>query len=180
MKSILAAAAVLSSLAFSTTAHATPITYQFNFNITAAGGGTMSGMFTFDAANNLESNVSITIAGGHSNGLPIDTVFSQDLPIPPPPPTGLGSPGPAYIVGTSSIGDLAWVGIDLGPPPTIVDYGFKNTFGGGFGVARVSIAVTPLALEPEPASLAVLTVGLLGLVAQRRRKRPATLPATPA
>ena len=29
----------------------------------------MSGMFTFDAANNLESNVSITIADGHSNGL---------------------------------------------------------------------------------------------------------------
>ena len=178
MKSILAAAAVLSGLAFTTVAHATPIKYHFRYSPPPGG---------HDVGHvHLRRGEQPRIQCVHHDRW-MDTVMVyrsiQCFPgpaIPPPPPTGLGSPGPAYIVGTSSIGDLAWVGIDLGPPPTIVDYGFKNTFGGGFGVARVSIAVTPLALVPEPASLAVLTVGLLGLVAQRRRKRPATLPATPA
>ena len=66
MKSILAATALLGGLAFGTAAHADPITYQFDIDPLFV--GEMAGTFTFNAATNQESNVSITIASNPDDG----------------------------------------------------------------------------------------------------------------
>ena len=60
--------------------------YQFSLTIIAgAGGGTMTGDFDYDAVTNLESDVSITIAGNaFGSGSSLDLVYTQVAPIAPP------------------------------------------------------------------------------------------------
>jgi len=178
MKSHLFAAALLGTLALGTASHATPIAYQFS--TPNQGINTTSGTFVFDAATNQESDVSITIVGDSvaaRNG-----VYTQVGPSTPPAttPFPFGTSAADIIVGTSGSGAEAWIGFSAPLTPAgglIVIMGLfvDNTdfgefrvlppFGLGFGSA------TPVAAAPEPASLAVLTVGLLGLVAGRRSRR---------
>jgi len=78
MKPTLLAATVLGGLACSMPARATLIEYQFSLSIiAAAGGGTMTGDFDYDAVTNLESNVSITIAGNaFGSGSSLDVTYT--------------------------------------------------------------------------------------------------------
>jgi hypothetical protein len=176
MKSMIVTAALLGSLTFGTAANATPITYQFSINpLFDPVGGTMAGTFTFDAATDKESNVSITLASPFAGGV-LSGVYSQVAPITPPATTPrFGDHAADIIIGTSSAGGQAWVGFGAPLTPAgglIIVYGAAGPFGppvfqdfndGGLGSA------TPV---PEPATLALLLVGL-GL---RRVKSPAIPP----
>jgi hypothetical protein len=66
-----------------------------------------------------------------------------------------------------------WITRGLAAPPTIISFGaFDFANRSGFETSDFDPTdVTLVALVREPAGLAVLTVGLLGLVAQRRGKR---------
>ena len=172
-----AGAALFSGLAFSTTVHATPIMYQFSVTGT---GVTETGFFTFDADTNQASAISITASGFSQAG--VDGLYTEAGPSTPlsQPPHG-GGQADDIIVGTSSTGGQAWVGFvaPLGPSGgTISLFGAFNPSSGGLGVTLLAGATgsaIPRIEAPEPASLAVLGVGILGLVGlrQRRRNRPA-------
>src|SRR5277367_2181521 len=119
MKSTLFAAALLGGLAFGTAAQATPIMYQFSAPSGTAGGLTETGFFTFDAATNKESAISITVSGADFSGQAsaIDGVYTQVAPIMPPSTTPVfGSSAADIVVGTSGA-RKAWIGFSasLGP-----------------------------------------------------------------
>jgi hypothetical protein len=75
----------------------------------------MAGTFTFDAATDKESNVSITISSTFLGGA-LTGVYSQVAPITPPTRTPLNISASDIITGTSSTGGQAWVG--FGAPLT--------------------------------------------------------------
>ena len=81
MKSIFAAAALFSGLAFTTVAHATPIMYQFSASRL---GGAETGFFTFDAATNQASAISITAEFPNSG---LNGLYTQAGPSTPPSKT---------------------------------------------------------------------------------------------
>jgi hypothetical protein len=177
MKSGIFAAALLSGLAFGTTAQATPIMYQFS--ATNGAGFSAAGFFTFNAATNQESAISITISGAFSSGL--NGVYTQAGPISPPPTTPLGDIAEDIIVGLSGASE-AWVGFaaPLGPLGGAISlFGASSPSLGGEDVTGASGSVAVVG-APEPASFAVLGVGILGLVGLglRSGKLPATPPAT--
>jgi PEP-CTERM motif len=159
MKSITLAAALVSGLAFATAANATPIMYSFS-----ASGIGATGFFTFDAATDQESAISITVSGrGGSDG-----VYTQVGPITPPPTTPIfGTPATDIIVGTNGANE-AWIGFaaPLGPSGGTI-------FVSGVGREQNEGARGSAVAVPEPASFAVLGVGIVGL-GQRRVRLPAT------
>ena len=174
MKSILAAAAaVLSGLAFTTVAHAMPITYQFSVS---GAGVSETGFFTFDADTNQASAISITASGFSETG--VNGLYTEAGPVTPPSQAPHSAFAAAdIIVGTSSTGGQAWVGFTapLGSSGgTISVFGAFNPSSGGLGVDGLLAGVTGSATAiaaPEPASFAVLGVGILGLVGLRQRRR---------
>jgi hypothetical protein len=179
MKSGIFAAALLSGLAFATAANATPIMYQFS--ATNGLGFSATGSFTFNTATNRESAISITISGSDFPGL--NGVYTQAGPIAPPPTTPLGDIAEDIIVGLSGASE-AWVGFaaPLGPSGgAIFVFGASSPSLGSEDVTGAIGSAVAVVGAPEPASFAVLGVGILGLVATKRhRKLAATLPASPA
>jgi hypothetical protein len=151
---------------------------MYQFSVTQ-GGSSATGSFTFDAATDQASAISITMAG---LGLGLDGLYTQAAAITPPSTTpSFGTSAADIIVGISGARE-AWIGFAA---PLTPAGGTISVFGVGSptGIAEEADAPTGSAIAivgaPEPASFAVLGVGILGLVGlgQRRRKRPATLPA---
>jgi hypothetical protein len=180
MKPTLLAATVLGGLACSMPARATLIEYQFSLSIiAAAGGGTMTGDFNYDAVTNLESNVSITIAGNaFGSGSSLDVTYTQVAPIAPPATTPFFNTASDIIIGKNGAAE-AFLGFTAPLTPVggeILLYGAVNASDTGFQQSStdgLGLFATPVTTT-EPASLAVLGVGLVGLSAKRRRR------ATPA
>lgn len=177
MKPILAAAAVFCGLTSGPPARATPIKYQFSPSIfAAAGGGTMTGDFDYDAVTNLESDVSITIAGNaFGSGSSLDLIYTQVAPIAPPASTPFFNAASDIIVGKNG-GAEAFLGFTAPLTSTgglILLYGALDASSTGFqksSVDGLGVFATPVTTTPEPASLAVLGVGLVGLAVKRRRR----------
>ena len=176
MKSIFGAAALLGGLAFATAAQATPIMYQFS---ATESGSSATGSFTFDAATDQASAISITIAGF---GLGLDGLYTQAAAITPLSTTPIGTSAADIIVGISGARE-AWIGFAA---PLTPAGGTISVFGAGppNDVSEEALSPTGSAIAvvgaPEPASFAVLGVGILGLVGLglRRGELPATPPAT--
>jgi len=182
MKPILLTAAVFCGLASSAPVLATPIEYRFSLSIIAgAGGGTMTGDFDYDPVTNLESIVSITIAGNtFGSGSTIDLTFTQVAPITPPAVTPFFNTASDIILGKDGAAQ-AFLGV-VAPLTAaggqILLYGAIDANGLGFqqsSVDGLGVFATPVTTTPEPAGLGVISVGLMGLALKRRRATPAAL-----
>jgi PEP-CTERM motif len=174
VKVVLIGGVLLGAVASATIAHATPIEYQINAR--TVGGGTETGTFFFDSATDQESNVSIMITGD-GNGSAFNGTFTQAGPSTPPAVTPSGLIASDIITGTDTLGDLVYFGfaapltssggsIDvLGDAPCCGGLGLGASTRDSFGSA------TPVQTSaPEPTSLALLGVGLIGFAVRRRRR----------
>jgi hypothetical protein len=175
MKSGIFAAALLSGLAFGTAAQATPIMYQFS-----AFGSVATGFFTFDAATDQASAISITVSG--FGGGPLDGIYTQAGPITPLSTTPVfGTHATDIIVANSGATRQAWIGFAAPLTPAggeISVFGASNPSAFNEQEAGVDLgSAIAISGVPEPASFAVLGVGILGLVATKRRRMAATPPA---
>jgi hypothetical protein len=112
-------------------------------------------------------------------------LVERERGVTPPPTTPVFGFSAADIIVETSSANKAWVGFaaPLGPSGgTISVFGAFSPSVGGEEIEGITGSAIALIGVPEPASFAVLGVGILGLVGlgQRRGKLLATPPAEPA
>lgn len=177
--------AVLLSLLGAQAAKATPINYSFTV-ASAFFGGTMNGSFTFDAVTNLESNVSISVAGVTAPFAGLNGLYTQVAPqaLSLITPTGRFSAGSDVIIGTSATGGSAWIAFApgaLGPQGGgFTTAAVFDAQGGSIGSANdvIGAAVAASVATPEPASLMLLGFASIPtLLLRRRAASPSGAPA---
>lgn len=157
-------------LAASLFSHAAPVTWQLS-NLTFTDGGTATGSFVYDAAFNSFSNIAITTS---TNG-----AFGANYAI----PTGIGSATFFDTVVAFPLDGQFRLLFDLVAPMT--DAGGVIALNLGAGISDVEgqcisdtcgaisafriIATGSVASIPEPATLALVGLALLGVASTRRR-----------
>src|SRR5262245_55025105 len=176
MKLVLATVVLLSSYA----AQATPIVWAIN-EARLSDGGTVSGEFTYDADTSVFSDWSISFSGGFLPSLNYNTSNSatdSEMALANNPSKF------TFILGDGSrYGILGWMGaltnaggshlIKTNDASANGAYECNNcgTYRTYRSASVVSQAVTAPVSVPEPATLALLGIGLVSIVVLRRKQR---------
>jgi hypothetical protein len=181
MKSILAAATILSALAFATAANATIIsaTYDFSANLLVSLAGfadPLTGSFTLSFDNSADipdSTVGLTVNSlnhPHAAAITVEFTYSASADL-----LTFGGSQTGVDGATTNTDDFILEASNVSSAPAYVR-GFETVAGSIAGVSAPtgSLTVIPVPVPvPEPASLALLGVGVLGLGALRHRRKAA-------